>query len=86
MNDFKKGDVVELKSGSALMTVKGVTEKDGKSTVICTWMNGQQDIRSETFDAEVLKAHQNVIKEGLTSLGTVIGRSTKNSPDRRPAS
>jgi uncharacterized protein YodC (DUF2158 family) len=79
MIEFKKGDVVELKSGGGSMTVKDVTQRDGRTTVHCTWMNGQKDIRNETFEAEVLKLHQNVIKEGLTSLG--LGRN-KGSPER----
>ncbi len=50
MAEFKKGDVVELKSGGPRMTVM---EYDGES-VTCTWFaHGEQ--KYGAFDPELLK-------------------------------
>jgi uncharacterized protein YodC (DUF2158 family) len=61
MNEFKKGDLVEVKSGSPVMTVADFgdyTSSGGpKEGVKCIWFDrgGQQEA---VFDSAVLKRHE----------------------------
>lgn len=48
MADFKPGDLVRLKSGGPLMTVRAVNHDDGDTTVFCDWFV-QQDGKSGHF-------------------------------------
>ena len=62
MSEFKKGDVVRLKSGGPKMTVSSVgshADTGGpEEGVICVWFDvvkGVQKHQSELFDAAVLE-------------------------------
>lgn len=59
MDSFKKGDVVQLKSGGPLMTVADVGDYSDmgmgpKEGVKCDWFEKDQR-RTELFDAATLK-------------------------------
>ena len=43
---FKKGDVVQLKSGGPLMTISNYTQND---KVFCQWFNGKEP-KGEVFN------------------------------------
>ena len=47
---FKKGDVVQLKSGGPLMTISNYTQND---KVFCQWFNGKEP-KGEVFNQEML--------------------------------
>jgi uncharacterized protein YodC (DUF2158 family) len=49
---FKKGEVVQLKSGGPLM---GVSDVDG-NTVHCRWFDKNNEEKSSSFPAEMLQA------------------------------
>lgn len=52
MGDFKKGDVVKLKSGSPTMTVENV---DSRGTLSCVWYdNDKKEIVERKFSYECL--------------------------------
>jgi uncharacterized protein YodC (DUF2158 family) len=61
MADFKKGDLVELKSGGPIMTVGEVGDYSGygggpSDGVKCIWFErGQKE--QDVFDSAVLKRH-----------------------------
>ena len=64
MSEFKKGDVVRLKSGGPRMTVQSV----GNFTLIedgvkCVWFSDKKELKEEVFDAAVLE----VIEEEQSS-------------------
>ncbi|MEI7038124.1 YodC family protein [Fulvimonas yonginensis] len=56
MSDFKKGDVVQLKSGGPLMTIIAdyPSHSHGHS-VRCVWFNENKPVE-ETFVVEALKS------------------------------
>ena len=56
--EFKPGDLVRLKSGSALMTVESVGDKWGEPTVFCVWsenVRGKQDVMRDSFPPTALE-------------------------------
>lgn len=55
-NEFKAGDVVELKSGGPEMTVSqtGKQQMTGKFLVWCDWFDGSKKM-SDSFPPESLK-------------------------------
>jgi phage shock protein C len=52
--DFKVGDIVQLKSGGAKMTVIGVSTDNGKSQLECAWSDGETQ-HNGSFPREALK-------------------------------
>jgi uncharacterized protein YodC (DUF2158 family) len=52
MDQFKVGDVVELKSGGPKMTVEDVTSWQGKAK--CVWFEGAQ-AKEEIFEVATLR-------------------------------
>jgi uncharacterized protein YodC (DUF2158 family) len=56
-HDFKKGDLVRLKSGGPRMTVAGLGEGaiDGQRLVSCTWFDQRNNPHSQAFDPDVLE-------------------------------
>ncbi len=61
MADFKKGDVVVMRSGGPKMTVADIGDYSGfgtgpKDGVKCQWFDKAKSFE-EVFDAEVLKAY-----------------------------
>lgn len=52
---MKKGDVVQLKSGSLKMTIEDVKEE---GYVICMWFDGQGDLKREKFHKDLLRIWQ----------------------------
>jgi uncharacterized protein YodC (DUF2158 family) len=61
MSEFKKGDVVRLKSGGPKMTVWGPDEAAGG--LLCQWFDGAKPAR-ETFNEESLE----LANEGSSSV------------------
>lgn len=53
--EFKPGDLVKLKSGGPLMTVKGIGTQGGKPHVLVVWFE-QHTERNGTFMPETLEA------------------------------
>jgi uncharacterized protein YodC (DUF2158 family) len=58
--EFKKGDVVRLKSGGPEMTVENTGERAmiGGQAVWCTWFENsgrKQSLARDTFDPEILE-------------------------------
>ena len=51
MAEFKKGDVVQLKSGGPTMTIRAISSEYG---VLCQWFVGD-DPRRTHFDPESLR-------------------------------
>jgi uncharacterized protein YodC (DUF2158 family) len=51
---WKEGDVVQLKSGGPIMTVETVANIQGKTTVFCLWFDKTQRI-SGTFPPGTLE-------------------------------
>ncbi len=51
--EFRKGDVVKLKSGGPLMTVSNIGEYLGEQKVWCVWFEKTKKFE-ETFAPEVL--------------------------------
>lgn len=52
MNEFQPGDVVQLRSGSAPMTVRAVDERGPFPLVHCEWMvEDTKEIQRHTFSA-----------------------------------
>lgn len=62
MNNFKIGDVVQLKSGGPAMTV---SETNDAGMVLCTWFNSQNELQKQAFTQEILKAQKKVAKVGI---------------------
>ena len=66
-NQFKKGDVVELKSGGPKMTIekyKILHSMTGpshvsKNTVVCTWFDSNGVLQSRDFEHDALKIIEN---------------------------
>lgn len=59
MQDFKKGDIVKLKSGGPKMVVEGFRMNIFNSTidyeqVQCTWFNNDEK-KTEFFDSNVIE-------------------------------
>ena len=52
--DFKKGDVVQLKSGGPLMTIQGFSESNQAK---CVWLDGNKKFE-ETFELETLEIYE----------------------------
>ena len=72
MANFKKGDVVVMRSGGPKMTVADIGDYSGSGTgpkdgVKCQWFDKAKRF-DEVFDAEVLKAYSS------PSMGFVVGR------------
>lgn len=69
MSDFKKGDVVKLKSGGPVMTISYVDDVEPSLedrlvpdqkfsvTIFCQWFDHKDILQSATFDPEVLVKH-----------------------------
>ena len=53
MAKFKKGDVVQLKSGGPEMTISG-TSRHSEKAYLCVWFINNLK-KSDTFDGETLK-------------------------------
>jgi uncharacterized protein YodC (DUF2158 family) len=53
-NEFKPGDVVQMKSGGPKMTVFQIGEQYGETKVFCTWLDGSKK-HEEAFYPAVLK-------------------------------
>ena len=53
MSDFKKGDIVLLKSGGPKMTIREI-EDDGE--ILCVWFDEKNILQSNTFEEYELKA------------------------------
>lgn len=54
MNQWKIGDVVQLKSGGPLMTV--VDDGYAAGAVLCYWFVGLESVSEKIFRPEALKA------------------------------
>jgi uncharacterized protein YodC (DUF2158 family) len=54
VNQFKAGDVVQLKSGGPKMTVTEIELFNGKPVVYCSWFVGTKQEKSD-FTPEALK-------------------------------
>lgn len=54
MQQFKVGDVVQLKSGSPLMTVSEIEESN---KFFCVWFSGDER-KGGSFNAQVLKIYE----------------------------
>ncbi len=52
-DEFKPGDLVQLKSGGAVMTVDEIRPEGGKPTVYCVWQEGNRKF-SDDFPAHTL--------------------------------
>ena len=58
MSEFKKGDVVQLKSGGPLMTVTADFPNHSQGpSMNCTWFHESKPF-NETFVVEALKLHR----------------------------
>ena len=53
--DFKKGDLVRLRSGGPVMTVHSADYSD---TIQCTWFDAKQARQLQSFDQETLDKFQ----------------------------
>jgi len=53
-DEFKPGDVVQMKSGGPKMTVFHIGEQYGETRIFCTWIEGSKKYE-ETFYPAVLK-------------------------------
>ena len=53
--NYKVGDTVQLKSGGPVMTVTGVGDNYGTSSVWCSWFTDKGDEKSSTFPIEAVK-------------------------------
>lgn len=72
MSEFKKGDVVVMRSGGPKMTVADVGDFSGfgmgpENGVKCQWFE-KTKIHEQVFDAEVLKPYT------APAVGFVVGR------------
>jgi uncharacterized protein YodC (DUF2158 family) len=54
MADFKKGDVVTLKSGGPLMTIR-LIRHDG--SLLCMWFDSKKERKEDDFDPDTVKLH-----------------------------
>ncbi|HEY4292070.1 YodC family protein [Luteibacter sp.] len=52
MADFKKGDVVQLKSGGPVMTVYDIL---GSGRVGCEWFDSKEQHQDKSFNSETLE-------------------------------
>ena len=59
MQNFKKGDTVELKSGGPTMTIEKYKwevgydySKESDHIVICTWFDTKGDLQTRPFEQE----------------------------------
>ncbi|WHH50610.1 DUF2158 domain-containing protein [Pseudomonas sp. Ap32] len=57
MSDFKKGDVVVLKSGGPNMTVTDVVAefRTGLPLAKCSWFDASNELKHENFLVETIK-------------------------------
>lgn len=53
MNMFKTGDLVKLKSGGPIMTVR-ITDREGLA-VRCDWFGNTDDYKTAWFESESLE-------------------------------
>lgn len=53
MADFKVGDVVRLKSGGPLMTIR-VIDNDGTREIYCDWFDSKDELKGTRFIDETL--------------------------------
>jgi uncharacterized protein YodC (DUF2158 family) len=53
MASFKAGDVVKLRSGGPIMTVKGITATG--SALFCMWFNDKDEVKEHLFAPEMLE-------------------------------
>jgi len=64
--EFKTGDLVELKSGGPVMTVNDISEKTGE--VYCVWFAGEYNkVHSTYFLPDTLKLVDKSHKKGRVS-------------------
>lgn len=54
MTEFKKGDVVQLKSGGPIMTVYDVS---GNGHIGCEWFDKKDEHHDRTFAAESIEKY-----------------------------
>jgi uncharacterized protein YodC (DUF2158 family) len=54
-DDLTKGDVVRLKSGGPLMTIKSVGDHYGTQTVWCVWFDQKVVQQSGSFPIEAVE-------------------------------
>ena len=55
MDEINIGSVVELNSGSPIMTVGHIFENEGRSFATCNWFDSDNRPRNETFAIESLR-------------------------------
>lgn len=55
MENFKKGDVVKLKSGGPAMTLNGYDPKEGGKAVCVVWFTKDNQFKSEWVDIKSLR-------------------------------
>lgn len=59
MEEFRAGDVVELKSGGPRMTIQKIIDKGQEREALCWWFDESKGKPSYgAFPLEVLKKHQ----------------------------
>jgi len=55
MEGIKAGDVVQLKSGGSVMTVKDI---DADAKVRCVWFDKEEKIKEYVFDTTMLEVYE----------------------------
>lgn len=61
MAEFKKGDLVQLKSGGPIMTVQEVgaySDLGIQDGVNCAWFDAKNTPMNKVFDSAMLKLHK----------------------------
>jgi len=64
-DDFRSGDLVQLKSGGPMMTVEEVRQESKGTRVWCTWFDHQHKRMTDDFTQDVLKK---IEKHGSTQV------------------
>lgn len=67
-NQFKPGDLVQLKSGGPQMTYEGETPTRGRA--VCTWFEGKKMQRQEFLHETLKKAPPRAPAAFVVSLGS----------------
>jgi uncharacterized protein YodC (DUF2158 family) len=55
MNEFARGDVVQLKSGGPAMTIDLIDESKGEIGLLCLWFDACLHLNTWSFRADSLK-------------------------------
>ena len=63
--EFKIGDVVELKSGGAEMTIQKITQSSQGETAFCVWQDDKNKDFSKSYPTAVLQHVDDSIDMGL---------------------